>query len=409
MKFLRYIIVITLALTFVPSLAQQASDFSPAHQLAVRRMLNAMKAEQLVLLGMKKGLEGATDSNAAIFKELVGSIKPDEAVSRLVPIYAKYYSQEQAQSLAKFYESPVGTKLILAAVKQFEAADPNSLIKSDPKFDPSSLDLTREDTKFLEEFGKTPAARLFAVSNKKVNEESKRMFVEWGGELMKTRLKKAFAPAVNQIESILDGDPMAGSQAGVQATKESNGVFDQLGAATRDSAKRTSDIMLRYQTDLKAIGLNTLLAPASLATETGIAEGKQKIQKASESLDRYVQSANDAQDLFLKQVRAIPYPASMRDELMRNFESGLSKSYERRLKYEEIQRNLVDLFRRTYDFAESRQGKVNIRNGKLVFDNNEDLEIYRSLMAQIDKESAKEDELVKEAKDRVKETMQQFR
>jgi len=62
-----------------------------------------------------------------------------------------------------------------------------------------------------------------------------------------------------------------------------------------------------------------------------------------------------------------------------------------------------------YEFMESRLGKVAVRDHRLVFSENADLEIFRSLSAQLAAESEREKALAKENEERRRKAMQSFR
>jgi TonB family protein len=51
------------------------------------------------------------------FDKLVQQVTSAEAMEQLVPIYAKYYSDDDVKAVIKFYESPIGQKYVAAAPK----------------------------------------------------------------------------------------------------------------------------------------------------------------------------------------------------------------------------------------------------------------------------------------------------
>ena len=60
-----------------------------------------------------------------VWEQLRAGIHTDELIELIVPIYAKYYSKEDIEGLIKFYQSPLGQKLIAnqsAIVRDSQAA-----------------------------------------------------------------------------------------------------------------------------------------------------------------------------------------------------------------------------------------------------------------------------------------------
>jgi len=48
----------------------------------------------------------------AFWTELEAEIKPDELINDVIPIYSKYYTEDDLDQIISFYNSPVGKKMI---------------------------------------------------------------------------------------------------------------------------------------------------------------------------------------------------------------------------------------------------------------------------------------------------------
>ncbi|OOZ41626.1 hypothetical protein BOW53_02805 [Solemya pervernicosa gill symbiont] len=48
------------------------------------------------------------------WNEVIKEFKPDELIELVVPIYAKHLTHEEVKALVRFYQSPLGRKLIAA-------------------------------------------------------------------------------------------------------------------------------------------------------------------------------------------------------------------------------------------------------------------------------------------------------
>jgi hypothetical protein len=128
-----------------------------------------------------------------------------------------------------------------------------------------------------------------------------------------------------------------------------------------------------------------------------------------ELLDQFLQSADDAQKIFLAQMDAIQLPEATRKEFKTKLEAGLARNYSENIRYSEIEKTQIAQYGRMLDFAEARLGKITVVDNKLVFSDPADLEIYRVLIMQFKTEAAQETALIKESAERRQQSLQTFR
>lgn len=88
--------------------AQNASEKSVMtlmEKTGVTKMINTMFNQ------MKVAYSGNEKAKKA-FDEVVKELDVKEYIKRVVPVYQKYYTQEDIDALNKFYDTPVGQKVI---------------------------------------------------------------------------------------------------------------------------------------------------------------------------------------------------------------------------------------------------------------------------------------------------------
>ena len=403
MKFLRYVtfIVLTFAMTF--SFAEEPQQITPEHKAAINHMLQAFHVEELMRFGMQKGFDNlnATDPESAAFAhELMNSITPDQIVEKLVPVYAKFYSSENAQATARFFETPAGIKMCNAMLQDLSQGKKRFALEKIP-FSPS-------EQKTITVFSQSPAGRAFGQSQAKINEEGTLAVRAMLLDVIQRKMKQAFAPVVKAYDENLSGG-VASAAIAPAYTKANPNIFDRIAAITMDSARQSQALAARYQEDLHTYGAEGLLTPQNLVSQTAITDGKSKIQHMGDNLDQYLQASDDLRKNFFEKFNALPLPSKFKDAFLKASEKSQAQIYDESIRYAENQRALLELYQRMLDFAEARLGKVTIRDNVLTFSEQSDLEIYRTLVAQIKVESEKENALVAEGRDRMKQSVQRMR
>jgi hypothetical protein len=403
MKFLRYAIFISLALVAVSSFAQEGQELTQAHKATIERMLKGLHAGEIAQIGMKQGfdaLEASDPQSAAFAHQIMDGITPSQFLQKLVPVYAKFFSIDDAQAIARFFETPAGIKVSETMLQAFA-------VGKRPTFE----HLSSADRLALGAFEQSHAGQMFGRSGTGIRAETGHMFQDLGQEIVVRKMKKAFAPVVKELDAHLSNDANDNFSA-VDASSPVNNkadVFEQVAALALDATKQSQAIATRYQTELQQLGAETVLSPENLVSQAAITDGKRKIQLLNDDLDQFLQSSDDMRKKFFNKMDAISLPPRYKEAFMRGAERSQAAMFDENLRFSENQRTLAELYQRVLDFAEARLGRVTVRDNTLVFSETADLEIFRSLQAQIKVESQREKALNQESRERVKQLMQGMR
>ncbi len=95
---------------------QDAVDAAKKKEATVRTLLAAMNADKLGAqmleqMGQALGKAGG-GSMDRFWKRIQEKARPQELVEMVVPIYARYFTQEDVEQLLAFYQSPIGKKFV---------------------------------------------------------------------------------------------------------------------------------------------------------------------------------------------------------------------------------------------------------------------------------------------------------
>jgi hypothetical protein len=106
--------LLILLVAAAPSLAQSRPD--PGKAKTIRRVLEAQGMQKMmrqVATHMVATLKTAhPDVPDEIWDRFEQKLSSQEWVDQFIPIYDKYYSQEDLEGLLAFYESPLGQKVV---------------------------------------------------------------------------------------------------------------------------------------------------------------------------------------------------------------------------------------------------------------------------------------------------------
>lgn len=91
-------------------------SFSQSKEQKIRTMMDMTGGGQMgvtfatyLLEDYKKAYPEVPDK---FWQEFVNELKPDELVTKIIPVYSKHFTEREIDELIAFYKTPVGAKLI---------------------------------------------------------------------------------------------------------------------------------------------------------------------------------------------------------------------------------------------------------------------------------------------------------
>ena len=108
--------IFAVAALFCTSLTLNSFAQDNVKEAHIRQLMNMMGSGQLgvqvvknIIASYKKQMP---DVDPKFWDDFVNDVKPDDLVNLVVPIYAKYFTDDDIKGMMAFYNSPVGKKLI---------------------------------------------------------------------------------------------------------------------------------------------------------------------------------------------------------------------------------------------------------------------------------------------------------
>lgn len=93
-----------------------AASFGQSKDQDIRTLLNLMHADRIAIQTMDAIIPAvekmAPEVPPNFWKEFRKSVDPKSLIDLMVPVYARYYSDDDVRQLIAFYRSPIGQKVV---------------------------------------------------------------------------------------------------------------------------------------------------------------------------------------------------------------------------------------------------------------------------------------------------------
>ena len=162
------------------------------------------------------------------------------------------------------------------------------------------------------------------------------------------------------------------------------GYVDKLTELVATMAFRNAHSAWRIDRELAALGMEAVVAPASLVTPQGIARSKLTLSKVDDKIDTLMRENDATMKLFVDKIAQIDMPG--RDEMLIGVRRGMERHLDWCVRFVENQRAIVDVIRRVVAFADARMGKIKLKDDTLVISDDADLRHYNELVAEMKRE-----------------------
>jgi hypothetical protein len=108
--------IVALAILVAVTTSAFAADVPPKKKQAIRTLLEltgmVKVADQMIGQMFEQFAKGAPSVPPEAWQRLQKKMKADELIALMIPIYDKYYTQEDIDGMIAFYRTPVGQKVI---------------------------------------------------------------------------------------------------------------------------------------------------------------------------------------------------------------------------------------------------------------------------------------------------------
>ncbi|BBB60057.1 hypothetical protein UNDKW_1784 [Undibacterium sp. KW1] len=357
---------------------------NPAALEDVQQIVSTFGIDQGVQNAIRRDLENNNKTKPELYFDPVIYMQPFtvEAINKHISVVlAKYISSDYAQKLLKELPKPAGkisTRLWRAEMNQSLDAARGEFNKLSPA-----------DRKAVNDFRSSPTflSMLNALNNSR--EERQEELGNWSGNEMRARVqqsRKAIAELmeisiklekeeIDENVKLSERIPLTGQRS-----------FDQEARLTFEYLRANIKQNLRFSEELKALDLANALKPATLTSRQGIENSNLAILAAEAMFDNNSKRYDSLRASYTDAIEKIVMSPQQRQDVIANNKKNMEDILELRIRRNEHLRAFLELKKQVLALCESRFGKIKVESDTLVFDNEQDVNQYNSLVRQINAE-----------------------
>lgn len=335
---------------------------------AMSRLLQAMKMPTSIRAMMAR-TPNQDQETYEVNQHMSQHASDSDICGVIAPVYAKFLSAGEADRLAAYYSSSVGQRQLVAMLSS------KGVLKGEkiPYFtDKEMLEVRAMET--------TPAAKAFVAAQPRIVAAQQAALQAWRDQYYTGYQKKAIANLTEIRTANANYKPGDPAQ---------NFVFRRTGLETLDRYTmliadyniETININRALSNDLGRYGIDNMLMKERLVTAEGLGRARDILSKSEERLERYLQDRDRQQTAVRERIAGL----TQNKQALALFTPGLAREYDQLVRFGENQRAQMDLYKRVIDFAESRLGAIQIKDNRMVFNNDADLQMFNTLMEQVQK------------------------
>lgn len=343
--------------------AQLTDKGSPAQLAAIKRMLQALGMPTAIRAGMS-AIPPTERERHELGGHMARYSSDDDICAVLAPSYAKYISADQADRLAIHYRTSIGRRQVIAMLAREGAIKG----EKNPFFTPSEM---RE----IKAIDALPGSQALVKERPQIQAANVAAVKAWSSEYQGFYLRQAMSNLTQIIAAERNhkpGDP--GEKFIIRRTGMP--TLDNYITIVAESNIASINANRALQSDLTRYQLDQLLKKDRLVSGAGIARSRQSLTEGGERIERYVHEMDQQQATYRQRIGA----AAPDKQSLAAFEPGMMRQFDELVRFGETQRSLLDVLGRVLDFAESRLGHVSAGEQGLVFENEEDLQMYNKLL-----------------------------
>ncbi|MFS2004817.1 hypothetical protein ACEN9F_14440 [Duganella sp. CT11-25] len=371
-----------LALAVLSAPAAPSTSASPEQLTAARHLMQAMAMPKIIRNAMARA-PNIDQESYDVAQHMSRNASDPELCAVLAPVYAKHAPASEIERLASAYESTIGRRLISNLLAQQGVLEG---LRKPP--------LTAAEVREARAIDALPASKAIAAASDTLKAETISTMTAWRNAYYVSYTRRGLA-ALHELNTTVSrrqpGDP------------EPQLTFQRTGLATLDKvvtlmAEHTialSNASIAMRSDLESYDIRGILAKERLASADGIALSKRGLTQSEERMERFLRVMELLQTSFRQRLaKMVQNPQSLA-----SFEPMITRQYEFIVGFGENQRALFDTFGRVLAFSQSRLGKLHLKDGRLLFDDEADLQVFNTFMVKIRQLSDEESKLLGRQRD----------
>jgi hypothetical protein len=222
-----------------------------------------------------------------------------------------------------------------------------------------------------------PDAKAFAGLNKKVQAGFPREVSEWARTYYLAQLFEGMRTIYLRMQEHQPGTPLP------DLSLKSSGMaaVDKPLALMAEVRVQSAGLDQAMEDASKDFEQNNPLEPKHLVSAAGLAQGKAALKKMEDQIEHYLTDRAQLQNSYRQRMEQLVSDTQLRTSM----ELGWSLLYDSDLAYAERERTALAIIRRMVNFAESRLGKIHFEDDQLVFEDDEDIDLYNAMVDQLER------------------------
>ncbi|MEH6419407.1 hypothetical protein [Pseudomonas sp. CGJS7] len=201
--------------------------------------------------------------------------------------------------------------------------------------------------------------------------------------------------------------PAPGASTELAPARSEAELLRGLNVILREVGHKSQYRQAQIEAQMNALKIETVLEPKSLVSAGAIRNGRDIAARYTALLEQSVTASRESNDELTRRVRALAsgLPAGKRQ--LGLFESSTAKRLALESSLIANQRRMMALIGQMLDLAQSGLGRIQLQDGSLAFQNQNDLDRYNQLADQIQATAADETRITREQQAMLRQAMTQ--
>lgn len=371
------ILFASLALLALSAPAAPPTSASPEQVAAARHLMQAMSMPTILRNGMARAPQTDPESYD-VAQHISRNASDPEICALLAPVYGKHAPAADIERLARAYESPTGRRLIANMLAQQGSLEG---LRAPP--------LTAAETREARAIDALPASKAITAAGNTLKAETVAVMTAWRNAYYANYTRRALA-SLRELNNTAarrqPGDP----EPRLNFQRTGLATLDKVVALMAEHTISISNASAAMRSDMDSYDIRNILAKERLAAADGIVLSKRSLAQSEERMERFLRVMEMLQTSFRQRLaKTVQNPQSLA-----SFEPLIARQYEFIVNFGENQRALLDTFGRVLAFSQSRAGKLHLKDERLLFDDEADLQVFNTFMAKIRQLTDEESKLV---------------
>jgi hypothetical protein len=164
-----------------------------------------------------------------------------------------------------------------------------------------------------------------------------------------------------------------------------------------------------YVAALAASGWNGILDPMRLSKDTQLTESRSILVRAKALVAKYRAQTVALLESAPAKIDKLDATPDFKRGMLIGYTRGMDKTRTSIEHHWELEGMIVTEIEHEIDLLDRRRGSWSVKEGKLVFSSNQDLQAYRLYLANVDKLAAEQDKLQKERFESAQQKLDEFK